>query len=311
MRKIKYIYFFLFLGFAFYASALRSLAQDEDYIFKVLAENGSVLIKSGDEWKPLTGGAALAVEDVVKVDKDGYLGLVHNSGKTIALEKAGTYEVAFLNSRFERKKSGMAARYAELYIQNMQSGLQNKQNSAAVTTNISAERALKNNKLKVLLPNSVDVFNPEVILRWNDKDTIARQYEVVFKNMFDEVVMVKETVDTRLMLDFSEKAIADERLVIVSVNAKQHKEIQSSSYGIKHMTPEEAEPIQRELRELKLEISGKESALDKLILASFYEQNNLLADALTSYEYAISMEPGVKAFHTAYEQFIFRNGLGN
>lgn len=309
MRKIKYIYIFLFLGFIFYASTLKSLAQNENYAFKVLAENGSVQLRSGSEWKPLASGAVLTAEDVIRVDEDGYLGLIHISGKTIALENAGTYEVAFLNSRFESKESGVATRYADLYIQNIQNGLQSKQNPAAAP-NISAERALKSNRLKVLLPNSVDVFNPEVILRWNDKDTIARQYEVVFKNMFDEVVMVKETTDTKLMLDFSEQAIANERLVIVSVNAKQRKEIQSSSYGIKHMTAEEAEPIQRELRELKLEISDKENALDKLILASFYEQNNLLADALTSYEYAISMEPGVKAFQTAYEQFIFRNGLG-
>ena len=90
---------------------------------------------------------------------------------------------------------------------------------------------------------------------------------------------------------------------------KTHKDVQSSSYGIKHMTPDESALIEQELQELKLVFAGEESALDKLILASFYEQNNLLADALTCYEYAIELSP-VDAFRTAYDQFIFRNGLG-
>ncbi len=76
------------------------------------------------------------------------------------------------------------------------------------------------------------------------------------------------------------------------------------------MTDEEAELIEEELEELKLELSGQEAILDMLILASFYEQNNLLADALTTYERVTELAPDVEAFKTAYDQFVFRNGLG-
>ena len=76
------------------------------------------------------------------------------------------------------------------------------------------------------------------------------------------------------------------------------------------MTPDESAQIEQELKELKLVFAGEESALDKLILASFYEQNNLLADALTCYEYAIELSPEIQAFQNAYDQFVFRNGLG-
>lgn len=307
MKNKNLVHFFIVLSFLIF-SASNLLAQDVS--FNVLAENGKIQVKSGEGWQLLSTGATLTTEDIIKIEKGAYLGLVHTSGKTLALEKEGTYEVAHLSSRFKGKKPNVAAKYAELYIQNMQNGGVQSKQTATPPVVASAERALQNSKLKVLLPNSVDVFSHEVILRWNDQDTIAKRYEVVFKNMFDEVIMTKETEHTKIMLDFSEQAIANERLVIVSVNAKQQKEIQSSNYGIKHMTPEEAEPIEKELKELRLEISEKESALDKLILASFYEQNNLLADALTNYEYAISLEPDVMAFKTAYEQFIFRNGLG-
>ncbi|MEO0331291.1 MAG: hypothetical protein AAF223_06355, partial [Bacteroidota bacterium] len=169
---------------------------------------------------------------------------------------------------------------------------------------------VENKTLKMYLPNSVDVFSPEVVLRWKDQEELTDEYEVVFKNMFDEVLMVMDATDTKLWLDFDQEAIASERLLIVSVQKKLHKDIQSSSYGIKHMTPDESAQIEQELKELKLVFAGEESALDKLILASFYEQNNLLADALTCYEYAIELSPEIKAFQNAYGQFVFRNGLG-
>lgn len=280
----------------------------QDTTFMVLAENGSVMIKAGEEWMPLSTGTSLTDKDIIKMDEGAYLGLIHISGETTSIEEAGTYEVSRLSAGFGNKQPGMAAKYAELYLQSVQSGGMQNQQAIAPPAAV-AERGTQSSKLKVLLPNSVDVFSPKVILKWNDKDTVDRSYEVVFKNMFDEVIMTKETDNTKLMLDFAEQKIARERLVIVSVNAKQHKEIQSSNYGIKQLSPEASQQIEKELAELKLDISDKESALDKLILASFYEQNNLLADALTNYEYAIALEPEVQAFKIAYDQFIFRNGL--
>ncbi len=306
MMKTKTLKYYL-LVLCFLTHFL-SFGADQGYTFKVLAENGNVMIKAGEEWMPLSTGTSLTDKDIIKLDKGAYLGLIHNSGKTTSIASEGTYEIARLGTRLGKRKSDKVSKYADLYLQSVQSGGMQNQKTIAPTVDL-AERSIQSSKLRVLLPNSVDVFSPKVMLKWHDKDTVARSYEVVFKNMFDEVIMTKETDNTKLMVDLDEQKIARERLVIVSVNAKQHKEIQSSNYGIKQLSPEKSQQIKKELTELKLEIPGKETALDKLILASFYEQNNLLADALTNYEYAIAMEPKVQAFKTAYDQFIFRNGL--
>lgn len=310
MKKNNCILLFLVFGWIMLLSSFQSMAQDT--AFKVIAGSGTVQVKCDEGWKPLPVGATLTTKQTIKIEKDGYLGLVHSSGKTLALKKPDTYEVQHLNAQYSSTKSQAATKYADLYTQKIQGS------SAPIAANPApplastavAERAIQTHKLKVLLPSSVDVFSSKVILRWNTKDTLVRHYEVVFKNMFEDVIMVKETDDTHIVLDFTDKAIAQEKLVIVSVNAKQQKDVQSSSYGIKHMTPEEAKPIEKELKALKLEIPERENALNQLLLASFYEQNNLLADALTHYDYAVSLAPGIKAFKTAYEQFLSRNGLG-
>nr|WKN36954.1 hypothetical protein K4G66_31805 [Tunicatimonas sp. TK19036] len=300
------------LLFIFFVSILNisvAFGQSSDYVFKVLTTDGEVSYRSSssDEWQPIEVGTALNSSHLVKVGKNAYLGLVHKSGKTIPFSKAGTYEISHLQDRMSRKVSPVAEKYANAYIESV------KNKTAATTPEVT--RSIENQKLKMYLPNSVDVFSPEVVLRWKNQDDMQPEllqddYEVVFRNMFDEVLMVKDASDTKLWLDFDQEPIASERLLIVSVQKKAQKDVQSSSYGIKHMTADESALIEQELQELKLVFAGEESALDKLILASFYEQNNLLADALTCYEYAVELSPEVEAFHSAYDQFIFRNGLG-
>jgi hypothetical protein len=49
--------------------------------------------------------------------------------------------------------------------------------------------------------------------------------------------------------------------------------------------------------------------MNKLILARFYEEHNLLIDAITSYEEAIKMAPDVPTFQEEYDYFMTRHGL--
>lgn len=274
----------------------------QDTTFQVLAVDGDVQVKRAQAWLALEAGQSLSRGDMLKLNEGAYLGMVHHTGHTLAIDKKGTYEVDQLSSELGRQKLNFASKYSQLYVSMLN-------NSSASTTKL--ERSTVNSALNVYLPNSVDVFNDEVIIRWNDEDQLDGKYEVKLKNMFNEVLDVQEVAGSKTSLNFKNEKISSERLIIVSVNSKDFKDQKSSDYGMKQLTPEEAEPIARELSELKLEVSDDQSALDKLILASFYEQNSLLADALTSYERAIDLAPNVDAFRKAYDQFIFRNGLAN
>ena len=284
--------------------AVSQLSYGQESLFQVLAVDGSVQYKRAEEWQTLEAGASLMPQDMIKIDGDAYLGLVHQSGHTMELSKWGTYDVGQLSKQLGQRKREVTAKYAGLYVNSLVSGGTKPQMSVL-------KRSSATGRLNVYLPNSVDVFNDEVIVRWNNSGAIGERYEVKVKNMFNEVLDVIEVDSTKARLNFNHEKISRERMIIVSVNSKEFKDQKSNDYGMKQLTPEEAAPIARELNELKLEISGQQSALDMLILASFYEQNSLMADALTSYEDAIALEPDIRAFRTAYEQFIFRNGLDN
>ncbi|MCA6432246.1 MAG: hypothetical protein IM574_01445 [Cytophagales bacterium] len=55
----------------------------------------------------------------------------------------------------------------------------------------------------------------------------------------------------------------------------------------------------------------EETALNKFILAGFYEENKLFIDAITAYEQAIKLAPDVPTYREAYEEFLLRNKLKN
>jgi hypothetical protein len=286
------------------AHAFFQPVKAQDTTFQVLAVDGDVSIKRAEAWLPLVAGQYVNVPDLIRLKDGAYLGMVHHTGHAMELNKPGTYEASRLSKQIGEEKLHVSAKYATLYLSMLnRNGISN--------SGSNLERTAQANQLSVYLPNSVDVFNDEVIIRWKDESQIADNYEVKLKNMFNEVLDSRVVNDTKTSLNFNDQKIARERMIIISVSNQAFKDQKSKDYGMKQLTPEEAEPIARELNELKLEITDQQSALDKLILASFYEQNSLLADALTSYEHAIQMAPDVEAFRAAYEQFIFRNGLGN
>ena len=51
------------------------------------------------------------------------------------------------------------------------------------------------------------------------------------------------------------------------------------------------------------------TALNKYILAGFYEENNLFIDAISAYEEAIRLAPEVVTYKEAYDDFLLRHGI--
>jgi hypothetical protein len=61
----------------------------QEYAFKVLVNKGQNEIKAGNNWKPIKVGASLNSVDELKISQNGYVGLVHVSGKPLEVKSAG------------------------------------------------------------------------------------------------------------------------------------------------------------------------------------------------------------------------------
>ena len=283
----------------------------QDYAFRVLASKGQNMVKKGTAaWQPLKTGAKLNSGEEVKLVANGYLGLVHSSGKTMELKEASVYNIAKLSSELGSGTQSIASKYADFVMSKMSPDQreENRKKYASVTG--AAERGSEDASINIFMPQSVSVLNTKATVRWEPVRDDA-VYVVNLKNLFEEKIMVVETSDPYYTIDFDNEQIKNaivENLIIVRVSLKDDESIASKNAAIELMTDEDAQTYQVELSGLEQNI-GQESSINDLILAEFYEENGLILDALTSYEDAVKLSPDVEYFQEAYDEFLIRNGL--
>lgn len=292
---------------------LVNTSYGQSFVFRVLASKGSNQVKKGQsgETVPLKTGATLMSGDELIAASGAYIGLMHKTGRTIEVRNPGVTKITDLETKLANNKSSVANKYAQFVMNKMNDG--DEDLSSNYRRNMKAtgavERATSSASLKVLLPSSVDVLNPDAIIRWEGSEEVQdAAYIVSIKNIFDEEIFSAETMKTSLNINFDDDNLANERLVILNVKVKNNADIKSADYGIKRMSSDDAASINDNLMALKSEIT-EDSPLNNLIFASFYEENNLILDAMTQYEKALIASPDVEDFKTLYDDFLINNGL--
>lgn len=291
-----------FIALVLFAS---SIAFGQDYAFKVLANKGANEFKSGNTWQPLKTGASLKESDELKVSENAYIGLVSAKGKPMELKQAGNYKVADLAGKLTEGAS-VLNKYTDFILSS--NSAEAKKNRLSATG--AVHRAVEKSAITLILPpnQSSGLFNDKAIIRWTSK--ASGPYVVTFRNMFDDVLHQVETPETTTVLDLADKKFSTENAILVEVSAKTDSKIVSGQYLIKKLTPAQHETVKKLLDEIIVQLN-EPTALNKLILAGFYEENNLLIDAITAYEEAVKLAPDVSSYQEDYDEFLIRNGLKN
>ncbi len=280
------------------------IAYSQNYTFKVLGAKGSNSVLSGNHWVDLKTGSEINESETVKVGADAYLGLLHSSGRTLELKDPGEYKVKDLEEKLKAGSSTVASKYADFILSNLTNPSSNK-NNMAVTG--AVERSAEKLAIKVDMPSSARLFGHSALLSWN-KVGENKEYVIEFKDLFNDVLLETNTVHSYYRLNIDTPVFQEQRLLIFSVKLKDDNSKHSDDYSIKLLTNQESESIRQSLDSLKSEI-GDNSSLDKLIIAAFFEEKDLLLNAENYYQEAIKMSPEVADFKKAYRQFLERNGL--
>jgi hypothetical protein len=296
LKTMKKSRFLLLVGFF----AATSLVNAQDYTFRVLANKGANEIKSGDGWQPVKTGASLKMGDELRVTENASIGLVHSSGKPLEVKKASTYKVADLAAQMAGTTS-VLNKYTDFILSS---------NSAEAKKNrLSATGAVHRGLgIKVFLPNNqyASVFSNIVYVNWDN--TEKGPYTVTFLNMFDDVLLKVETPENKVSVDLNDPKFAGETAILVEIQSKTTGTKSDERYLIKKLSPGEREKVNTTYTEIMKELN-EETALNKMFLASFYEQNKLLIDAITAYEQAIKLAPDNPTYQDYYEEFLLRNKL--
>jgi len=295
------------LGIALTLSYGVSQAQ---YAFRVLASSGQSKISG--QAKKLYVGTTLQSKNRVTVSPRSYLSLVHKSGGTVQISKAGTYSISSLEQKLAKTKASASKRYATYIISELtKNGKENINRNRYKYMNVtgSVKRETTFNKFKVFLASTSNFFNPQVEVKWNPL-AMTKKYKVTLVDEFGEEVFSQETADTTVAINFKDIK-SESAMFIFNVSSQERTNIKSEPYQIGPIEVEKAPAFKKEYDAFKKTISGKMNAADKLTEAFIFEKHEFYVDAMKSYKEAVKISGGDEAYDTAFRQFMIRHGIGD
>lgn len=273
----------------------------EDYAFKVLVNKGQNSMKSGGAWEPLKVGLRLKEVDEVKLSPNSYVGLMHVSGKSLELKGEGVHKVANLATRIKERETSVVNKYAEFLL----SSDEGRKNTMAATGSVT--RGFNN--VTLLLPqNSTYVFSDSLSVGWISSDDVSGPYVVTLRSLFDQVLKTFETSDTVLTLNLKDETLVGESDFSITVHPKSNEGRISSRVALRKFSPNDKQRVLADYSEIAPAVAGN-TALNHWILARFFEERKLLADAASSLQRAIQLAPDVGDYREDYQAFLLRNGL--
>jgi len=163
--------------------------------------------------------------------------------------------------------------------------------------------------IKVYLPENqyAEIFNSIAVINWESAKGGA-PYVVLVKNMFDEELSKIETSENVVQIDLSDPKFANETAVLVEVKSKNDSKSKSEQHLIKKLAPARYEVVKKQIQDETADLRD-ETAFNKYLLASIYEEKKLFIDAITCYEQAIKLDPENPTYKDGYEEFLLRNKL--
>jgi hypothetical protein len=129
--------------------------------------------------------------------------------------------------------------------------------------------------------------------------------------MFDDTLKQVVTSENFITVDLQDSEFGNEENIIVTVHNKADTNAtikRSDSHSFKRMAKTEKEKVSSQLNEL-MNVLSEETALNKFILAGFFEQHKLLVDANTVYQQAIRLAGDNQTYKDEYNHFLFRAGI--
>lgn len=276
----------------------------QDVAFKVMANKGTNEVKSGDSWQPIKTGASLKIGDELKLADNGYLGLIHVTGKPVEVKKSGPHKVADLAAEVKGGSSALN-KYTDFILSSNADEKKGKLGATgAVHRDVAEAKAIK-----LMLPENQHsgVYNNEAVISW-DPIKVQGPYIVTLSNMFEDQLAKIETNENSVKINLNDPKFVNETGIFVDVRSKANPSQSSKMHLIKKLSPEAHAKVQKSLNDIMGEVS-EQTALNKFILAGFYEEQGLFIDAIAAYEETIKLAPDVTYYKEAYDEFLIRNGL--
>lgn len=284
-------------------SLMASVAGAQDFEFMALGVKGGVVV----DGEPLRVGATLSNDQSVMLKSGAYLGLAHMNGKTLEISKAGTYRVKDLSSKLSSHGDDLAGRYASFLISEL-TGSGKTSSANAKTKYGSVSRSLKKKPVQIYMPMKSEALKDVVTISWDlviEQDGDAAEklaektYKLYIKDQKMRLLMETEVTGVQAEINLADEKLKDQAYVFYYVEDVENKKLASDLYAFTVVNAINDADVKAGVAEL----SKNETAMGKMILAKFYEDNGYFANASKLYQDAIVMSGNDEQYVAIYENF--------
>ena len=278
----------------------------QSYEFCVLGKYGPVkVMKKGKKWTDVKTGDKLEKEDIVSLRDSAYLGLVHNSGKTLELKREGKYKIENLSRQLSASTTELIPNLIELIFGNkndLEDLLLSKKNKKISYTKGAMERSIIGQSIALLNPRKINLLDREIRLMWK-KMPVKGKYEVKITDRFNKPVFSKVVDDTFLLVNKNELNLEKDECYFWKVNMAEYPEVQSDEAYFLFLSDKKSSEIGKNLEQLKKQLGENTTPASMIMLAFFYESNLLINEADNSFRESVEMSNGLKDYTELYWAF--------
>ena len=162
---------------------------------------------------------------------------------------------------------------------------------------------------KVFLPESPnnELLNNTLVVQWETKTPVQGAFVVKVTDILETELLTQEVNGSKIAINLSDPKMSTKYPIMVKVYSKQDARTASAGHIVSVISNKDrSAKLNAEVTELGL---NEETAINKFVLASFYEEKGLFMDAIAAYEEAIRLEPEVDSYKDAYTDFLVRSGF--
>lgn len=258
--------------YSFVSLFLTIVVFSQDYTFTVLANKGENMVKKGTQWSAIKAGEKIYQNNTIKVVDNGYLGMMHRTGKTVEVKSKGEYTISQLEGNLKTKNTSYTEKYAKYVFNEVEDAPSKKYeyNVVAAVERPSVSEPLFLTKDTITIIKNIPLYIAVDSLAENHKyelHIVNLLDEVIYKNKFNRVITsidLKDVPTEPNMRYFIKVYDLETKKYLTDIKVKQLDIIADSK----------STKIIKEFENLNRHIDHK-NPIDVLLLAGFFLDNNL------------------------------------
>ncbi|MEO9802833.1 MAG: hypothetical protein ABJF04_06280 [Reichenbachiella sp.] len=282
-------------------------SNNQKAMFTVIASTGKNLVKSKKgSYEQMSLGRQLYENEELKISKGSYLGLIRASGQALELTSSGKLTVAELTDMIRVDGSEILKEYTSFLTDNLE---RKEQEGYRKWVSMQVTSKSVGKPIDVFLPRMNQVMGERIVVSWEGQETQGDEtYVVSLKNNFDEEMISQEVRERSCTLDLTKDQLGNDSLFVLTVKLKGAGQVRSETIGLRKLREDQVGKYKQDIEKIEASFQPN-SPLRRIVLASYFEKNGFIAEALSEYNDLIEENEQVSDFRVLRKDVLERNGI--